>query len=176
VKSGATAKRTRPVRSPRPPDIVDLGIRLADVKVEHLETESVTYRKNAIGALRRYGASREEMDSLWTKGERVELNAFTSDQFIAWLERKLKKHGVKKVIPDTAILADAYRRAVMLHHINEGLDDLETKARKISDEGTIPKTLVKQIAARLKKNPATPWDTALADIAAEDQADDEDQS
>jgi hypothetical protein len=45
-------------------------------------------------------------------GERVELNAMTSDQLIAWLERKLAEIGVQKVIPDRDALANAYRRAV----------------------------------------------------------------
>ena len=32
-------------------------------------------------------------------GQRVELNAMTSDQFVAFVERKLTEHGAAKVIP-----------------------------------------------------------------------------
>jgi hypothetical protein len=79
-----------------PPEIIDLGIRLADVKAEHLQREPVTYSRDPIHALLRYGATDPEIEILATSmrreqhGERVELNAFTSDRFIAWLERKLK--------------------------------------------------------------------------------------
>jgi len=37
-------------------------------------------------------------------GRRVELNAFTSPQFIEWIERKLTKHLPKRLIPATAAL------------------------------------------------------------------------
>jgi hypothetical protein len=30
----------------------------------------------------------------------VELNAFTGDQFVMWLDSKLIEHGMTKVIPD----------------------------------------------------------------------------
>ena len=45
-------------------------------------------------------------------GERVELNAMRSRQFVSFIERKLEAHGVKKVIPDDKILHDAYRKTV----------------------------------------------------------------
>ena len=60
-------------------------------------------------------------------------------------------------------------RAVMLHHVNEGLHQLEAEAQTVSDEATVPKTLAKQIAARLKKKPTLAWDEVVADIA-EDHA------
>ena len=44
-------------------------------------------------------------------GERVELNAMTSGQFITWLEGKLDEHEVRKVVPDEEALAKAYLRA-----------------------------------------------------------------
>jgi hypothetical protein len=153
------------------PEIVDLGIRLADVKAEKLQSEPVTYSKYPIGALHRYGATPPEIEMLCPRqggakrGKRVELNAFTSDRFIAWLERKLKTHGVKKIVPDAKTLADAYRRAVMLHHVNQGLEELEADAREVSDKVRVPKTLATQIGTRLKKNPALAWDAALAAIA-----------
>ena len=148
----------------QPPKIIDLGIRLEDVRSEGLQSEPVAYGRDPSSALRRYGATWAEIDMLQEAGERVELNAFTSDQFIGWLERKLVAHKVKKVIPETATLEDAYRRAVMLHQINVGLEELEEEARKKADAVKIPRTLEKQIAARLKKDPTLAWDMAVADI------------
>ena len=101
--------------------MIDLGLRLSDVEAMHLQSEPVEYpshvdpREN----LRQRGTTEEECDFLvrqrglggWT-GQRVELNAMTSDQFIAWLEAKLMAVGVQKVVPDQETLAKAYRRAV----------------------------------------------------------------
>ena len=52
----------------------------------------------------------------------------------------------------------------MLHQINVGLEELEEEARKKADAVKIPRTLEKQIAARLKKDPTLAWDMAVADI------------
>ena len=43
------------------------------------------------------------------------LNAFTSKQFIDWLERKLEQYQVGKVVPDATTLEAAYRRAAAAH-------------------------------------------------------------
>ena len=39
---------------------------------------------------------------------RVELNAIPSDVLVKWIEAKLKKHGVKKVVPDDNLLDNSY--------------------------------------------------------------------
>jgi hypothetical protein len=160
-------------RFAQPPEIIDLGVRFADVQAENLQSEPVAYSKNPLRALRRYGATAEEIGMLCPDGHRkhgarVELNAFTSDHFIAWLERKLQTHRVKKMIPDPRTLSDAYRRAVMLHHVNHGIHTLEAEGRQIADETPIPKTLAKRTAALLKQNPTMAWDRAVADIAADE--------
>ena len=38
---------------------------------------------------------------------RVELNAIPSDVLVKWIEAKLKKHGVKKVVPGDDLLSQA---------------------------------------------------------------------
>ena len=53
------------------------------------------------------GATVAEADFLLS-GRRVELNAMTSDQFVAFIEEKLIAHGVRKVVPDDALLAEAF--------------------------------------------------------------------
>jgi hypothetical protein len=72
------------------PRLVDIGLRLADVQAMNLQSEPVTYAqsKDPADRLYEYGATDEEMEFLvqgdgsygWT-GQRVELNAMTSDQF-----------------------------------------------------------------------------------------------
>jgi len=109
-----------------PPEIIDLGIRLVDIEEEGLESEPVYYReRNPRRNLIENGAMEEEIEFLVTgygEGQRVELNAFASDHFIEWLERKLKKHGVNKVIPGEKILSNAYRRTVYEHRLKEEID------------------------------------------------------
>jgi hypothetical protein len=102
------------------PRVVDLGLRLGDIEAMALESEQVDYTGNTDPRenLRESGATeaecrylvRKQIGTRWS-GERVELNAMTSDQFIAWLEQKLAAHQVHKVVPDEATLAAAYRRA-----------------------------------------------------------------
>src|SRR5262245_30154638 len=90
--------------------VIDLGLRLADVEANDLESESVSYgRTSPISNLLDNGATREEVDFLCDSsehgmywGERVELNAFTSGDLVAWIEAKLQENGIGKVIPDPA--------------------------------------------------------------------------
>lgn len=152
-----------------PPDVVDLGLRLTDVEAEDLDAEPVSYRRETRRTLRRYGATADELEFLVDRGQRVELNAFTSDRFVVWLERKLTAHGAKKLIPEDAILAAAYRRAVMRQHVNEGLEDLEAKAREVADAVPIPKALAREVKLCLRNKPTLAWDDAVAELA--DEAD-----
>ena len=110
-------------------EIIDLGFRLADIG--GLQRERVEYRgSDPTQNLRENGATKKEINILFQGhwyGERVELNAMASDQLIGWLERKLREHGVKKLIPDSETLAAAYRRAVFLQKIDEGQKRLRKK-------------------------------------------------
>jgi hypothetical protein len=68
--------------------VVNLGLRLADVEALNLQSENVSLKdspQKIRDRLRRNGASPEEIDFL-LGGRRVELNAMTSDQFIAFVE------------------------------------------------------------------------------------------
>jgi hypothetical protein len=73
-----------------------------------------TFDRGSAAARRRNlllnGATREEAEFLLT--QRVELNALTSAQLIAFIEHKLAQHGIKKVVPKTELLRDTYRLVV----------------------------------------------------------------
>jgi len=61
---------------------------------------------------------------------RVELNAMTSPQFVAFVERKLRENGVAKIVPDEKLLAEVYagiERGRRLEEAVEELDDINTK-------------------------------------------------
>lgn len=93
--------------------------------------------------VKKCGATEEEIAFLvstrayrgW-EGQRVELNAMTSDQFITWLEKKLIANDVQKVIPSAEGLGNAYARALIAKRIGELIEEVEDE---IKDGVTIPK-------------------------------------
>lgn len=146
-------------------DIVDLGFRLEDIK--GLQREQVVFKKSdPTRNLNKNGATEEEIKILYDGGrygQRVELNMMTADQFIEWLERKLKEHGIKKVIPDKAILEVAYKRAKFLQGIEAKKEELRKEIAK--QKIKVPKNLSVLIEKRLKKERDIPWDEVIWRIA-----------
>jgi len=145
---------------------IDLGLRLTDVEKQGLTAESVYIEDTpkARRNLKRNGAKDDEIDFLLS-GQRVESNAFASRPLINWLEAKLHKNGVKKVLPDTDVLETAYKAAFVRRFVADGARELESQARQLLDAAGVPSTLRKQVAAAFKIEPAAPWDGAVADIA-----------
>ena len=119
-KSGFSIVGTLTRDTPRfqfksPPRVIDLGLRLADVKQWGLQAEAVSYDSDPSENLKQNGVTAAEIQVLRGKpsgerfiGQRVELNAFTSEQLIEWLELKLAEHNIAKVVPDAQTLAKAY--------------------------------------------------------------------
>jgi DNA topoisomerase VI subunit B len=143
-------------------DIVDLGFRLQDIS--GLEREDVHYDSDPRLNLLSNGATQDEMKILcqgrWY-GERVELNAMTSDQFIEWLERKLTEHGVKKVIPNQETLEAAYRRAVFLKKLQEWVFTFRTAERERGERIEVPKNLSTRIEEAFAKRTSASWDEVI---------------
>ncbi len=145
------------------PNVIDLGIRLADVKKWNLPSESIQHRGEWKWNVLQNGATPAEVNFLEDK--RVELNAFTSDAFIEWLEGKLAKHGVKKIVPDDAVLEAAYRRAVQRAVIARELEEIGQAATKQAESARLPKGLRRDIYKSLRSDPTRPWDFVVASIA-----------
>ena len=152
--------------------VIDLGLRLSDVEEWELQSEVVQYKSDPTHNLEENGATAEEIEFLCEdsvrcedsgrRGKRVELNSFPSDQFVAWLDSKLVEHGAEKVIPDNAILDQAYRRAAAIHRYQEIIDEACKKIATYAKGLTVPKTLRAKVAKRLAKDPTLAWDAALA--------------
>jgi hypothetical protein len=83
----------------------------------------------------------------------------TSDQFVAWIERRLTEHGIEKVIPAQDTLAQAYRRAVQTKAVNEELARLHESMTRHAIE--IPSDLQAQVHHLLERSPELSWDAAL---------------
>jgi hypothetical protein len=159
------------------PQLIDLGLRLDDVKAMKLQSEPVVYRQKKCPRERLwdYDTTQEERNFLvedyhydgW-HGQRVELNAMTSDQFVAWLERKLTENGVEKFVPDEATLDAGWRRARLAARLREALAELKAE----EDNTPAPVNLAQQVSERLSGT-LMAWDEVLALLARESQSADE---
>ena len=138
---------------------IDLGLRLEDIN--GLEREPAAASKTGADLLRTQltdnGATNAEIGILLS--ERVELNAMASDDLIAMIERKLKKSGIKKVVPDNAMLAEAYRAFHYSKELRAVFEKTEEsfQASKVS----IPKNLGKQVRKILAEYDDLRWDDAI---------------
>ena len=140
--------------------VIDIGLRLADVDAYDLQTEpSTNVGDGDIATLRLNGANDEEIYLL--RQARVELNAFTSDQFVVWLESKLKEHGVTKVVPDDAALELAYRRSIAARYFEDHAHDLIEAARRHAAAADLPSDLRSRMEQALQKDPARSWHAVL---------------
>jgi hypothetical protein len=145
--------------------VIDCGLRLSDVQALGLQSESVTYASDPRPNLRANGATSDEVAFLCSRqvghqwvGQRVELNAFTSDALVRWMEAKFAEHRITKVVPDDATLQAAYRRGRILASLAAQLK----KALKTADQIPMPADLPDAVRRQLAAKPALPWDEVVA--------------
>jgi hypothetical protein len=162
------------------PCVIDIGLRLEDVRRWGLETlaERVEYRnakKDPCEILRAAGATKEECDFLVTEngdggwcGRRVELNAFTSPRIIEFVEYKFEQVGVKKVVPSGEFLEAAFRRAWEAARLQDTIDRAMVTI-PMTQTPAMPKSLASKIAKAIKGT-GTCWDEALAQLVREQRA------
>ncbi len=133
----------------------------------NLQAEDVIYKDDPVENLKLNGATPEEVQFLchtdWEpyRGRRVELNAFTSDQFVEWLDRKLTSQEVKKVIPARGPLEQAYRRAAAAREYQKIIDDAQEQVIAYAKDLMVPHDLAERLAAVLGKDPTLSWDEAV---------------
>jgi hypothetical protein len=91
--------------------IINLGLEPWEAIAMGLDTEDVEETKRS-KPVADYIRDREGYDwSEWLQVHRIELNAMTTPQFLAWLDGKMAAHGTGKLIPPTHVLtADLSRR------------------------------------------------------------------
>jgi hypothetical protein len=156
-------------------EIIDLGLSLADVEAMGLQSEYQHYPKGSRYALeenlRTNGASEAEIAFMFRDFDelrstrRVELNAMTSPQFIAFIERKLRENKVAKIVPDRDLLAEAYRAmergGLLQEAVKQQVDEIDQEKIKP------PENLGNQVRKMLEQHPAIRWDAALAQIVTE---------
>jgi hypothetical protein len=175
---GTFRRDTRRYTFTRPFAVIDLGLRLEDVTAWELQAEDVQYgASDPTRNLRDNGATTAEVKFLckgqdWHgyHGQRVELNAFTSPDLIAWVEGKLHEHGVRKVIPGTAVLAAAYRGAVAKRLAQQRVQALLAAARDEAEQVRVPARLARKIRRLLQERPEASWTTAVAALVMRESA------
>jgi hypothetical protein len=175
-KSGFTILRTlrcdtRRYKFENDINVIDLGLRLPDVEKHGLESESVQYRESAQSiciSLAESGATEAEIAFLLHN--RVELNAFASDELVAWIEGKLEENGVRKVIPDQQMLAEAYRRQRQSAYLKEHFGELLERSLQHIASLDLSPDLHGQVARLLQDQPELSWDAAVAEIVNGDDA------
>src|SRR5262249_13392681 len=157
--------------------VVDLGLRLADVQANGLQSEAVHYgRSHPAPNLSENGATEEEIDFLcdagdaWRgySGRRVELNAFASGDLVAWVERKLQENGIGKVVPDADTLRQAFRRAAEAVYIRELIERAQEDFQERLENLGIPPDLEDRLRKALAERPALAWDAIVAELAGEE--------
>ena len=147
-------------------NVIDAGMRLGDIDGLASEAANIVGSPyKAAANLRLNGATEAEIDFLLDN--RVELNAFASDELVAWIEKKFNEHGVKKIIPDDEILADAYLRASEYAVVQKAIDEKLTELRKTMTAATVPDDLHAAVEKKLKAKPTLTWDEAVTEIVEE---------
>jgi hypothetical protein len=173
---GTLTRDTRRYTYTTEPDVLDLGLRLEDVEGWELESEEVIHPTDPADNLELNGATPEEVAFLRGQllpdgryhGRRVELNAFTSDEFVTWLESKLEEHGISKVIPDAATLEYAYRRAAGLRRFRAILKDTLQDVKQYASTLQVPDDLGDWVKEELSKEPGQSWDQAIENLLPQD--------
>ncbi len=142
------------------PFATDLGLRMEDVQALGLESEEQSHRSphKAFRNLLHNGATPDEAHFI-SHGQRVELNMLAGPEFVAFVEGKLREHGIKKVIPDDATLKLAWERAHKAQRLNEVIagDPVDLTA----PIPPMPADMGDLIAKEFERDDKLPWDIAL---------------
>ncbi len=150
-------------------EVIDLGLRLADVQAMGLQSEAAASSKSSPQKTRdrlsNSGATPEECEFLLR--QRVELNAMTSQQLIVFIERKLAEHGIKKIVPPKQTLDDTYRLFERGRRFQEAYDAAETDL----DDADVsaPDDIEQQVTKILNDRPTLRWDAAVRKVLDADQ-------
>ncbi len=145
--------------------VFDLGLRLADVVDMRLQWEPVDTPgdwSKRVSTLMAHGATHEEARFLAKR--RVELNAMPADVFVNFLERKLARHGVRKVVPDRRTLECQARRVVEQELTKAVLAENRARIRAEAAAAALPADLDARVRNLLDRCPELPWDAAVAAV------------
>jgi hypothetical protein len=144
--------------------VIDLGLRLADVQKYHLKGERCNFK----GSFPADSPCTEEEKAYLSSGRRIELNEFTSPQLVECLESKLDAvFQGKRLLPADDILEQAYRRALVVAQLNQTIEQVKNAAVATARARDLPQHLRQRLEKSLQEDPRA-WDQALYDLAQAD--------
>jgi hypothetical protein len=169
--SGTLQRDTRRYEFKNQIETIELGLSLDDVTAMRLEAEHQHHRKGAkdvmMANLRENGATEAEIAFMFRDFDRlrstrrVELNAMTSPQMVAFIEKKLRAHGIKKIVPNKTLLAEVHtklEKGRRLQEVISKLGDIKMSGFKA------PANLESSVRKYLKEHSDVRWDVALEEI------------
>jgi hypothetical protein len=163
------ATKARPARKVT---IVNLGLEPEEALAMGLDPEPVERDSDKALPVARYVAERWQE---WLQTHRVELNAMSTPEFLAWLDAKFADQP-GKVAPPADVMGEALKnhleqslRDEITEHIlaEAGIDERVAKAMRDRD-GQVKvahATLTKKVARALDKAPEEPWSAPVERIA-----------
>jgi hypothetical protein len=143
-------------------NVTDLGLRLEDVQKYGLEDNAEECEFT--GKFARDSIATDAEKEFLRSGRRVELNAFTSPQFLEWLEGKLDEYLPGRLIPPDDVLTDAYRRALAVAHVNKVIEVAVAEAVRRAKEAEVPEGLRRRVEQELSDESGA-WDQVVYDLA-----------
>jgi hypothetical protein len=160
------ATRARPERKVR---VVNLGLEPEEAVAMGLEVEDV-----AAGERRKPLASYVPADwQYWLRHHRVELNAMTTPQFIAWLDDKMAAFGNGKLVPPARVLKNDLSETLE-HRLHRQITEQILREARIEERVAaalqeivlpLPEGLRTAVDDALTHQPAASWRAAIALMA-----------
>jgi hypothetical protein len=133
------ATKARPARKVQ---VINLGLEPAQALEMRLQVEPVTPEKAKDGSdkWRKVADYLPAVWQKWLQTHRVELNAMSSPQFIAWLNDKMAEHDIGKLVPPQDVMvefAEKDRREKLSDQISARIlkeADLDSQVKKALEE------------------------------------------
>jgi hypothetical protein len=160
------ATRARPGRRVR---VINLGLEPDEALAMDLEVEEVEAgeRRKPIAAY--VPDARQD----WLRYHRVELNAMTTPQFIAWLDDKMAAFGNGKLVPPARVLTNDLTETLERRLHRQITEQILREARIEERVGAasrqlalpVPEDLREAIGSALLDEPEASWRTAIEQVA-----------
>jgi hypothetical protein len=112
--------------------------------------------------LERHGATSAEIQFLRTR--RVELNAMTSPQLVAFLEQAFQQYGVEKLIAQPSVIEQHARYLLAQRDLADLVKQQSQEIAARTASAMLPDDLRNRVLELLLSRPELPWDEAVSMI------------
>jgi hypothetical protein len=156
------------------PKVIDIGLNYEDIGGLSPEDGNSNISAERLSECGLSGAAIDFLSS-----QRVELNAMTSRQLVDFVEGKLKKHRIGKVIPDEETLAKTYQMFAKSGRLEKAFEETKKRFEDEDDDDddhqeSVPENLEAKVKKLLKQQPDRTWHRAVELIVNPDATEHED--